>query len=265
MGEMQTAMTSANPDPATLFRLDGEVAVVTGAGAGIGKAIGEMLAAAGMAVVAADLSRESAETTAEAIFARGGRAVAVAIDIATADGAEQAVATAIEAFGRIDVLVNNAGVYRPAGRLPEIDWTLFDRTCAVNLYGPLRAMAAAGRQMRPGGRIINISSMESLRPSGPGIANYTATKAALNALTRQGAVDFASLGIRVNAILPGLIRTEGTSGVSQMFETIAARAPSQRIGEPADIASAALFLASRASAYVNGHCLVVDGGMTISG
>jgi NAD(P)-dependent dehydrogenase (short-subunit alcohol dehydrogenase family) len=172
----------------------------------------------------------------------------------------------MRAFGRIDVLVNNAGVYRPGGRLPEFDWAVFEQTCAVNLFGALRAMIEAGHRMQPGGRIINVSSMESLRPSGPGIANYSATKAALNALTRQAAVDFAPLGIRVNAILPGLVHTEGTSGATrEMFDTVAARAPSRRIGEPADIAGAALFLASAASAYVNGHCLVVDGGMTIAG
>ena len=248
-----------------LFRLDGSVVVVTGAGAGIGKSITLTLAAAGAKVIAADLSGEAAERVAAKIRGAGGEAHAVAIDIAEAAAADSVVDTAVREFGGIDILVNNAGVYRPGGRLPEIDWDLFDRTCAVNLYGPLRAMAVAGRRMQAGGRIINISSMESLRPSGPGIGNYTASKAALNALTRQGAVDFAPLGIRVNAILPGLIRTEGTAAASQMFDTIAARAPSRRIGEPSDIAGAALFLASPASAYVNGHCLVVDGGMTISG
>ena len=247
------------------FRLDGEVGVVTGSGAGLGRAIARVFGAAGMAVVALDQSRDGAEATVRAIGDAGGRARAAAVDMADPDCGEQAVAMALEAFGRIDVLVNNAGVYRPGGRLPDLDWAIFDRTFAVNLYGPLRSMAAAARHMEPGSRIINISSMESLRPSGAGIANYAATKAALNALTRQGAVDLAPQGIRVNAILPGLIRTEGTSAASQMFDAIAARAPSGRIGEPNDIAGAALFLASRASAYVNGHCLVVDGGITICG
>jgi NAD(P)-dependent dehydrogenase (short-subunit alcohol dehydrogenase family) len=175
------------------------------------------------------------------------------------------VAAALEAFGRIDVLVNNAGIYPPGARLPDLDWTSFERTYAVNVFGALRCMALAAREMKAGGRIINISSMESLRPSGAGIAHYSSTKAALNALTRAGAVDLAPLGIRVNAILPGLIRTEGTARASQMFDAIAARAPSGRVGEPEDIAGAALFLASGASTYVNGHCLVVDGGMTITG
>jgi NAD(P)-dependent dehydrogenase (short-subunit alcohol dehydrogenase family) len=259
-------MGEAGGNPGGLFRLDGDVAVVTGAGAGIGRAIAEMLAAAGASVVALDLAPAAAEATATAIVARGGRAEPLGLDIGSGDGGDLAVAAAITAFGRIDVLVNNAGIYPAGARLPDVDWPVFERTCAVNLFGALRCMSAAARRMRPGGRIINISSMESLRPSGPGIAHYSATKAALNALTRQGAVDLASLGIRVNAILPGLIHTQGTAGASQqMFDMVAARAPSGRIGEPDDIAGAALFLASAASSYINGHCLVVDGGVTISG
>ena len=252
-------------DAAGLFRIDGEAALVTGAGAGIGRAIATTLAAAGMSVMAADISMAAAQTTADAIVRAGGRAEPIVADIGAEGGPEHAVTATIRAFQRIDVLVNNAGVYVPGGRLPDLDWTVFERTCAVNLFGALRGMIEAGRQMQPGSRIINISSMESLRPSGPGIANYSATKAALNALTRQAAVDFAPSGIRVNAILPGLIRTEGTSAATpEMFEMIAARAPSRRIGMPADIAAAALFLASPASSYVNGHCLVVDGGVTIT-
>jgi NAD(P)-dependent dehydrogenase (short-subunit alcohol dehydrogenase family) len=225
-----------------------------------------MLAGAGAAIVAVDLDPAAAASTAARITEAGGRAVPVSADIGREAGAGVAVAAALEAFGRIDVLVNNAGIYPPGARLPDLDWAVFERTYAVNLFGALRCTALAAREMKAGGRIINISSMESLRPSGAGIANYTATKAALNALTRQGAVDLAPLGIRVNAILPGLIRTEGTAGATPaMFDMVAARAPSRRIGEPDDIAAAALFLASTASSYVNGHCLVVDGGVTIAG
>lgn len=239
--------------------------MVTGAGAGIGRAIAQTLAAAGMAIMAVDLSEGAAKATVAAIEAVGGEATAAVVDLGTREGGEAAVAAAVNRFGRIDVLVNNAGVYRPAGVLPDIEWELFERTCAVNLYGPLHGMAAAAREMQPGGRIINVSSMESLRPSGPEIVDYAATKAALNALTRQDVIDFARRGIRVNAILPGLVRTEGTSAASGFFPHVSARAPSRCVGEPADIASATLYLASRASAYVNGHCLVIDGGMTIAG
>ena len=158
------------------------------------------------------------------------------------------------------------GSIRRADSFPNIDWSAHARTHAVNIFGPLRCTAEAARRMQPGGRIINMSSMESLRPSGPGLSHYSTTKAALNAITRASAVDLAGMGIRVNAVFPGLVRTEGTSGhPQQLFDMIASRAPSGRVGEPLDIAGAALFLASRASAYVNGHCLVVDGGTTIAG
>lgn len=259
-------MTIVHSDLASLFRLDGEVAVVTGAGAGIGRAVMSMLAAAGASVVAADISFAAARTAAAEVAKAGGKAEPAAVDIGDAEGARTLVRTAMEAFGRIDILVNNAGIYPPGGRLPDLDWGVFERTLAINLAGPLRCMAEAARHMRPGGRIINISSIESLRPSGPGIAPYSATKAALNALTRQGAVDLSPLGLRVNAVLPGLIQTEGTSATPPaFFEAVAGRTPSGRIGQPADIASAVLFLASAASSYVNGHCLVVDGGLTVAG
>lgn len=258
-------MTVNSSEAAALFRLDGEVAVVTGAGAGIGRAIAEILAAAGAQVVAADLDFAAAEVTAGRIEGAGGWAIAVSADMGSDAGPAEVMESAMRTFGRIDILVNNAGIYPPGGMLPDVDWDVHARTYAVNVFGPMRCTAEAARRMEPGARIINMSSMESLRPSGPGLSHYSATKAALNGMTRASAVDLAPKGIRVNAVLPGLVKTEGTSGhPQQLFDMISQRAPSGRVGEPSDIAGAALFLASKASAYVNGQCLVVDGGVTIT-
>lgn len=259
-------MPDTSFDAQAAFNLTGETAVVTGAGAGIGRGVALACAAAGAKVVAADLNAEGAEKTAALITQKGGDAVAAAADIADPDGPAQIVETTFGAFGRLDILINNAGIYPRGTLMPEVDWPTLEQTYNVNIFGTIRCTEHAAARMSQGGRIINISSMESLRPSGPGNAYYSSTKAAINALTRQWAVDLAERNIRVNAILPGLIKTEGMHRTPQAFlDHVAARAPSRRIGQPDDIAGAVLFLAAGASSYVNGQCLVVDGGLTIAG
>jgi len=253
------------PDTESLLRLDDQVAVVTGAGAGLGRAIACMLASAGAAVVVVDMDGAAAEATAGFIGDNGARALPVAADVTDFPSTERVILTTIEHFGQLDILVNNAGIYPTGEPLPQLDSGVFERTFRVNVYGTYQYMSEAVKNMRPGGRIINVSSIVSQRPPGPGVAHYASSKAAINALTRSGAVDFAPLGVRVNALLPGMIPTEGTLGMAGSFELFAGRTPSGRIGQPEDVARVALFLASPASVFVNGQCLAVDGGFSATG
>jgi len=249
----------------SFMSLQGKSALVTGAGSGIGRSIACFFASMGASVAVVDLNQSSADATSDFIRTHGGRALALAADVSDAGATEHVLAATLEHFQHLDVLVNNAGIYPPGGPIPELDSAIFERTFQINVDGTFYYLSEAAKRMNPGGSIINISSNVSIRPVGPGIAHYSASKAAVNALTRAAAVDLAPRGIRVNAILPGIVATEGTRALEEAYDSFAERTPSGRIGKPEDVASAALFLASPASSYINGQCLVVDGGASIVG
>jgi NAD(P)-dependent dehydrogenase (short-subunit alcohol dehydrogenase family) len=238
--------------------LDGKVALVTGASRGIGKAIAGALAGSGASVMLSSRKIEALEAAAADI---GG---AVAVHAANAGEPDQiagCVDATMERFGRIDVLVNNAATNPYMGRSIDIDLPRFDKTWQVNYRGPVVWCQAVWRasMAEHGGAIVNIASVGGLSVENH-IGHYNVTKAALIHLTRTLAADLAP-GVRVNAIAPGLVKTDMARALWEPAEdAIAARMPLRRLGEPADIANAALFLVSDLGSWITGQTLVVDGG-----
>ena len=244
------------------FKLEGKVALVTGASAGLGQAIAIALAEAGADVVCHGNTRTPGATL-EAISRLGRQALAVAGDLAKKETPSAVIEAAIKKFSRIDVLVNNAGMIRrsPAVDYSEEDWT---KVIEVNLSAVFRLSQLAGRRMleQRSGKIINIASLLSFQ-GGITVPAYAASKGGVAQLTKALANEWAGKGINVNAIAPGYMRTDNTKALQQdetRNRQILERIPAGRWGEPSDLAGAAVFLASSASNYVNGHVLVVDGG-----
>jgi 3-oxoacyl-[acyl-carrier protein] reductase len=246
-------------------RVAGKVAIVIGAARGIGRAIAERLGEEGARVVIADLREREGEATA-AHLARDGEARFVLTDVADKAAVEHLVAATLEAFGRVDILVQNAGIF-PLSLLPDIHVEEWDRVLAVNLRGCFLAIQACIPPMRAqgAGRIVLTSSITGPRVTSPGHGHYSASKAGINGLIRAAALELAPFGITVNGVEPGNIMTEGAAAErSPEFLAAMERAvPLGRLGTPREVAHAVLFLASDEAAYITGTTLVIDGGQIL--
>jgi NAD(P)-dependent dehydrogenase (short-subunit alcohol dehydrogenase family) len=247
------------------FRLDGKVAIVTGATSGLGVAFSTALAEAGADLVLAGRRADRLEQTRKLVTDLGRRVITVAADVSLPEAAQAVVDAAINEFGQVDVLVNNAGkgTAVPATReTPE----QFREVIDINLNGCYWMAQACGRVMAPGSSIINISSVVALTSGGLPQAAYSASKSALIGLTRDLAVQWTGRkGIRVNALAPGFFPSEMTDQFPEGYiDSQLPRVPSGRTGDPAELAAAVVFLASPAAGYITGTTLVVDGGLTAS-
>ena len=248
------------------MRLEGRVAAITGAALGIGRATALTFAAEGAAVVLGDIQLDAAEKVAHEIVDRGGKAIAVRVDVGEASEVQAFVARAVAEFGRLDVMVANAGIAHSAPFLehPEAQW---HRVLRVNLTGVFLCCQIAARQMvtQGGGRIITIASINGFR----GVENlvgYNVAKAGVVELTKTMAVELAQHHVAVNAIAPAQIDTRLTRGLPEdARKRRNDRIPMGRFGEPDEVARAALFLASDDASYVTGHTLAVDGGYLAGG
>lgn len=252
------------------FRLDELSAIVTGGGSGIGRCIAETFAEAGARVVVVDIDLAAARAVAASIEAAGGQAWAIAADVSREVEVIHLFEEVGASYGNIDVLVNNAAIF-PKKPFLDVDTEFWDRLQSVNLRGTFLCLREAIKRMKlsGGGSIVNISSVSSMQAVVHHNAVYNATKAGVNSLTRTTALEFGGDGIRVNAVLPGGIPTDGARAASAAIELKgpilgAGRIPLGGMGDVQDIANAALFLASPASRYISGQLLAVDGGFLVS-
>ena len=245
-----------------MSNFEGKIALVTGAARGIGQAIALRLAADGADLALVDLNAEWLADTAEKARALGRRAECFAVNVANAESVEAGVAAALAAYGRIDVLVNNAGITRD-GLLVRMEESAWDAVIDINLKGVfLMTKAVAKSMMRArSGAIVNVASIVGITGN-PGQANYTASKGGVIALTKTSAKELGARGIRVNAVAPGFIHTAMTDALKpELREAMLKTIPLARAGEPEDVAAAVAFLAGPDAAYVSGQTLAVCGGM----
>ncbi len=243
--------------------LSGQVALVTGASRGLGEAVAKALGAAGARVVCVARNVEKLADTVESIVAAGGAAEAFPCDVTSATSVNELIEKIEAGLGRLDILVNNAGITRDT-LIPRMTDEQWDEVINTNLRGAFLFTRAVSRLMMSQryGRIINMASVSGLIGN-PGQANYSASKAGLIGMTRTVARELASRNVTVNAVAPGFIETEMTAALGPLvLDEVKKRVPAKRLGTPADVAAAVLFLASHDSSYLTGQVLTVDGGMT---
>ena len=243
-------------------RLDGRVAVVTGGAKGIGRAIARGLASEGAKIVISGRDQAALEATRAALHGEGAEAIAVPADVSKAADAEALCTKTLEAYGKAEILINNAGITRDnlVLRLTEEDW---DKVLDTNLKGSFLCIRAFAKPMikQRWGRIVNVSSVVGLMGN-PGQANYVASKAGLVGLTKAVAKELSSRHITVNAVAPGFIETAMTGDLPEKVrEGLKAQIPLGRLGSPEDVAHAVAFLCSEEASYITGQVLSVDGGM----
>ena len=259
------------------FDLSGKSAIVTGGAMGIGFGIVNRLAEAGANVLIADLDEVAAKSAAGKLASHRGNVTFAKADVTDPEAGQQLAERCVSEFGSVDILVNNAGIY-PIAMFTDVTPQTFDRIMAVNLKGLLFTSQGVARRMieqGSGGVIINIASMDGVHPSFPGLTVYGSSKAAVLQATKNMAVELASSRIRVLAIAPGAIVTEGTANVSAsgdmseeerqaIGDAMTAKIPLGRMGDPDDIGKVAVFLASSASGYMTGSHLLVEGGILLT-